>query len=484
MTTNPMNDPSSPFYMHPNENPGIMLVSVPLTGKNYHNWSKAMSMALKTKNKLQFIDGTLPKPSPDQPLFPIWDRCNTLVLSWINQTLDPSIAPSVLWLETVYEDWNDLKERYYQGDEFRICELQEELYGMRQGNLSIDAYYTQLKNLWQELDNFRPIPSCLCEIKCHCHLIPIIKSYRENDYVIRFLKGLNEQYSAVRSQIILMQPLPSINKAFSFLMQQERQMNLPFEDPRILANNSDESYGRGRVRGKGYTNGPSGFTGRGRGYAGRGNNNKICTFCNRSGHTIDVCYRKHGFPPSFKLNSNGNINNVTSLEQSIDVDQKVTDKDQKEEGIKTFMPFTLDQQQAIMSMMKQHNNQPSHITNQMSSNPSGKSFCFQFLRSRDWILDTGATDHVCYTLSQFQSFNHIQPITVKLLDGSEVITSISGSVLFSNHLYLSNVLYIPKFSFNIISISKLTSALDCKLVFSKLKCLIQDQNTLKMIGVA
>lgn len=26
---------------------------------------------------------------------------------------------------------------------------------------------------------------------------------------------------------------------------------------------------------------------------------RMCTYCNKSCHTVEVCYRKHGFPPSF-----------------------------------------------------------------------------------------------------------------------------------------------------------------------------------------
>ncbi|GAU42475.1 hypothetical protein TSUD_100870 [Trifolium subterraneum] len=67
------------------------------------------------------------------------------------------------------EIWQDLKERFYQGDVFRISDIQEEIYTLRQ-------------------------------------------EYKDSDQVIRFLKGLNEQYSAVRAQIMLMDPLPTIGK--------------------------------------------------------------------------------------------------------------------------------------------------------------------------------------------------------------------------------------------------------------------------------
>ena len=52
----------------------------------------------------------------------------------------------------------------------------------------------------------------------------MIRSYQEQDYVIRFLKGLNGDFSTVKSQILLMDPFPTINRVFSFVIQHERQL--------------------------------------------------------------------------------------------------------------------------------------------------------------------------------------------------------------------------------------------------------------------
>jgi hypothetical protein len=56
-------DPSSPLFLHNGDNPRIILVPQPLTGENYSTWSRSMLVALSAKNKLCFIDGSLPKPS-------------------------------------------------------------------------------------------------------------------------------------------------------------------------------------------------------------------------------------------------------------------------------------------------------------------------------------------------------------------------------------------------------------------------------------
>ena len=97
-----------------------------------------------------------------------------------------------MWMENALDIWNTLKKRYYQGDVFRISDLQEEIYLLKQGDANITTYFTKLKGLIQELDNFHLIPSRTCAVVCSYELIPIVKSYIEGDYMIRFLRGLNE----------------------------------------------------------------------------------------------------------------------------------------------------------------------------------------------------------------------------------------------------------------------------------------------------
>jgi hypothetical protein len=58
-------DTLSPYFMHPNENPGAVLVTPLLSGNNYHSWSRSMQVALRSKHKLHFINGALPRPSDD-----------------------------------------------------------------------------------------------------------------------------------------------------------------------------------------------------------------------------------------------------------------------------------------------------------------------------------------------------------------------------------------------------------------------------------
>ena len=57
-------EPHSPYYLHPAEGPGALITAVVFDGKNYDLWAKAVRTALKSKNKLGFIDGSITKSKP------------------------------------------------------------------------------------------------------------------------------------------------------------------------------------------------------------------------------------------------------------------------------------------------------------------------------------------------------------------------------------------------------------------------------------
>ena len=104
----------------------------------------------------------------------------------------------------------------------RISDLQQEASSMKQGTLSVTKYFTKLRIIWYEIENFRPDPTCSCTIKCTCSILTTIAQRKLEDQAMQFLRGLNEQYSNIRSHVLLMDPMPIIPKIFSYVEQQER----------------------------------------------------------------------------------------------------------------------------------------------------------------------------------------------------------------------------------------------------------------------
>jgi len=72
----------------------------------------------------------------------------------------------------------------------------------------------------------------------------------------------------------------------------------------------------------------------------------------------------------------------------------------------------------------------------------------------EWILDSGATDHVTAFPHLFSLCNKISPITIRLLNGHTATATYACKIQLSQFLYLENVLYIPSFQYNLISLSK------------------------------
>src|ERR1044072_1754225 len=103
-----------------------------------------MRRAMITKNKLKFLDGFLPIPDRFDPSFDAWERCNNLVHSWFINFVSPTIGESIVFMETEVEAWQDLQDCFSQGDLVMIFELQHEISGLKQGNLSVTEYFTAL----------------------------------------------------------------------------------------------------------------------------------------------------------------------------------------------------------------------------------------------------------------------------------------------------------------------------------------------------
>ena len=86
-------------------------------------------------------------------------------------------------------------------------------------------------------------------------------------------------------------------------------------------------------------------------------------------------------------------------------------------------------------------------------------------KSKAWILDTGATDHMVHSVSQLTTITSTVHSYVFLPNGDQALVTHIGIVQISPTLTLTNVLCVPTFSFNLISISKLTQQSSCRLIF-------------------
>lgn len=139
-----------------------------------------------------------------------------------------------------------------------------------QGSLTVNAYYTRMKTMWDELKAYKPAPVC------HCGGMRAWNDYQEQELVMLFLMGLNESYAGIRNQILMVESSPPIAKAFSLVVQEERHRSIGIERAPF---GSEAAVGAGTVA-----------------LAQGGRRRPLCSHCGLIGHLVDRCYKLHGYP--------------------------------------------------------------------------------------------------------------------------------------------------------------------------------------------
>jgi len=139
------------------------------------------------------------------------------------------------------------------------------------------AYYGKLKVFWDELANCDKIPKCTCG-GCKCSIGSQLVKRREEGKFHQLLMGLDDaSYATVRSSILAIDPLPSLNNVYTILIQEERV--------KMITKSMDE---RGLVLGL--------VAQVGNKASGRGERIVTCSKCGKNGHDVKECLQIVGYP--------------------------------------------------------------------------------------------------------------------------------------------------------------------------------------------
>ena len=94
-----------------------------------------MKRDLLSKNKFKFVNGEILEPTGKSKQYEAWESCNVIMISWINRSLITQIAQSAIYTQGIL--WEDLKERFSKSNHFHTSDLLQEIYSIRQGEISI-----------------------------------------------------------------------------------------------------------------------------------------------------------------------------------------------------------------------------------------------------------------------------------------------------------------------------------------------------------
>lgn len=192
----------------------MILTVDPLDGSNYGIWYVAMTTSLEAKNKLGFIDVSILKPAETDPYFKIWCHCNSMVKSWLLNSVSKKIYTSVLYFKTAAENWTDLHTRFHKSNLSRLYNLRHQLHSLRQVNMDLSSYHTQTQTYWEELSSLQGT----------AQFVEDLLAEKETNRVIDFPMGLNDTYDSIIRQILMKKHLPSLCEVYNLLDKDDSQM--------------------------------------------------------------------------------------------------------------------------------------------------------------------------------------------------------------------------------------------------------------------
>ncbi|KAH7691732.1 hypothetical protein IHE45_01G018000 [Dioscorea alata] len=107
-----------------------------------------------------------------------------------------------------------------------------------------------------------------------------------------------------------------------------------------------------------------------------------------------------------------------------------------------------------------------------------------FIASKpSWIVDSGAIDHMTWNKSILSGLSTTLKPPIQIASSSTYNIEGVGSSQISQNMPLSYVLYVPYFTENLLSITKMTEQLSYSVIFTPTKCTFQELVTNKLIGI-
>ncbi|XP_070031786.1 uncharacterized protein [Nicotiana tomentosiformis] len=211
-------------------------------------------------------------------------------------------------------------------------------------------------------------------------------------------------------------------------------------------------------------------------------------YCHFKGYTKENCYKLIGYSPDFKSKRKGGnqqCRGEVGLSQSSQTRGGHSDFNQAQIAPgKIPVPFfTQEKYQQIIHLLNKGDEEGS------SSKASSAGILISLVSeyvNHNWIVDTGASNHMTTNLQMLNSYQQIptsQRSKVHLPTRTTVLVSHKGNSTVLKDKDISNVLYIPDFQYNLLSFSQLTKELQCLVAFFPDLCVFHDLYSGQMMGI-
>ncbi|KAI3753423.1 hypothetical protein L2E82_25475 [Cichorium intybus] len=442
-----------PLCLHANDICSVTIISFKLVGtSNYKNWATAIIRALTIRNKLCFINGKCSRPTEDETKAEKWDRANAVVVSWLLASMTENISSVYILSQNACELWIELKQTYEKINGSVVFNAFQKINMHTQGSENVSDYFNSLNGLWKEFDSLSKISDCTCDASKDR------QSFSNQLKLFQFLMGLNESYSSIRSNILMQEKLPSVQSAFATISREES-----LKSSSSVSNSSKSQ--------------SSVFVAKGPDVKKKfGNKNValICKHCNMKGHTIERCYKLIGFPKDFKPRNDDNSQNNSAV-NAVTSNKSISSVDDN----KMALQFTNEQVSKILGLIKEKYSLEDVSANMAGiSNMSDKFFACNSisyaLGYRDWVVDSGATQHMTGSFTNFENFVDVSDLEmcVDHPNGTKAKIFKIGDLKVLPSIVLKDVLFVPEFKVHLLSVHKLARDSRVGVYFDENNCYI------------
>ncbi|RVW81044.1 Retrovirus-related Pol polyprotein from transposon TNT 1-94 [Vitis vinifera] len=221
-------------------------------------------------------------PETTEPGFRKWKIENSMIMSWLINSMNNDIGENFLLFGTAKDIWDAAKETYSSSENTsELFQVESALHDFRQGEQSVTQYYNTLTRYWQQLDLFETHSwKCSDDAATYRQIV-------EQKRLFKFFLGLNRELDDVRGRIMGIKPLPSLREAFSEVRREEsrkkvmmgsKEQPAPTLDASALAARSFNSSGGDRQK----------------------RDRPWCDYCKKPGHYKETCWKLHGKPADWK----------------------------------------------------------------------------------------------------------------------------------------------------------------------------------------
>ncbi|XP_022847486.1 uncharacterized protein LOC111369999 [Olea europaea var. sylvestris] len=246
---------------------------------------------------------------------------------------------------------------------------------------------------------------------------------QERRQIMQFLMGLDEAYNGLRNQILLRDPLPSLDRVFNFILQEEANQELTKKSNTIVESTA-MFFGKVRYQKN------SSKQGLMNNYKGMRPKDKApCKICGRTNHSIDNCWEINGYSPNHKFykattapGKDYKTTNIAAANEGTNSSSLNISHDQIQQLIALLQSQKSPQ---ASSTSKPIGNQHSTMTSKIPSTfPISISHSLSYMsteaHSNSWILDSGATDPIVSSLNMFTHKKSLSNMFVRLPNGTMV----------------------------------------------------------------